>query len=89
MDTKIGVMQGRLLPKYKGTKTFERMLKNDEKIAGCSVHFVNEKLDSGKIILKKRFDILSNETIETLKVKTQKYEYRAFSEAVTKLYLND
>tara|TARA_Y100000817_G_scaffold157106_1_gene122868 strand:- start:700 stop:1263 length:564 start_codon:yes stop_codon:yes gene_type:complete len=78
-----------LLPKYKGTKTFERMLKNDEKTAGCSVHFVNEKLDSGKIILKKRFDISSNETIETLKARTQKYEYRAFSEAVTKLYLND
>ena len=38
---------------------------------------------------EKRFDILSNETIATLKAKTQKYEYRAFSEAITKLYLND
>jgi len=76
-----------LLPKYKGTNTFSRILKKKEKFTGCTVHFVNEKLDSGKIILKKSFRILKNETIESLKKKTQKAEYRAFSEAITKLHV--
>jgi formyltetrahydrofolate-dependent phosphoribosylglycinamide formyltransferase len=76
-----------LLPKYKGTNTFSRILNNKEKVAGCTVHFVNEKLDSGKIILKKSFEIYKNENVKTLKKKTQKTEYRAFSEAITKLHL--
>ena len=42
-----------LLPKYKGLNTHERVLKNKEKYSGCTVHFVNSKLDSGKIILQK------------------------------------
>ena len=44
-----------LLPKYKGLNTFRRALKNKEKLTGCTVHYVNNKLDSGKIILKKRY----------------------------------
>ncbi len=75
-----------LLPKYKGVNTFSRILKNKERFTGCTVHFVNEKLDSGKIILKKKFKISNNETIESLKKRTQNIEYRAFSEAITKLY---
>ena len=43
-----------LLPKYKGLNTHERAIKNKEKFSGCTVHFVNEKLDSGKIILQKK-----------------------------------
>ena len=39
-----------LLPKYKGLNTHERVLKNNEKYSGCTVHFVNKHLDSGKII---------------------------------------
>lgn len=76
-----------LLPKYKGTDTFSRILNNKDKMAGCTVHFVNEKLDSGKIILRKSFEIYKNENIKTLKKRTQKTEYRAFSEAITKLHL--
>ena len=76
-----------LLPKYKGTNTFSRILKNGEKKTGCTVHFVNEKLDSGKIILKKSFQIDKKEDIATLKSKTQRMEYKAFSEAITKMYI--
>ena len=43
-----------LLPKYKGLNTHERAIKNKDKFGGCTVHFVNEKLDSGKIILQKK-----------------------------------
>ena len=42
-----------LLPKFKGLNTFERVLKNNEKKTGCTVHFVNDKLDSGKTIIQK------------------------------------
>ena len=44
-----------LLPKYKGLNTYERILKNKEKKTGCTVHFVNEKLDNGKTIIQKFF----------------------------------
>ena len=43
-----------LLPKYKGLNTHERAIKNKDKFAGCSVHYVTEKLDSGKIIMQKK-----------------------------------
>ena len=76
-----------LLPKYKGTNTFSRILKNKEKKTGCTVHYVNEKLDSGKIILKKSFEISNNENINSLKKKTQKMEHIAFSEAITRIFL--
>ncbi|MDC0344324.1 phosphoribosylglycinamide formyltransferase [Pelagibacteraceae bacterium] len=76
-----------LLPKFKGTNTFKRILENNEKITGCTVHYVNEKLDSGRIILKKKFNITGKENEATIKKKTQQLEYKAFSEAVNKLYL--
>ena len=65
--------------------TFKRILKNKEKLSGCTVHYVNNKLDSGKIINRKIFEVKNDDTIETLKVKTQRLEYRAFSEAIIKI----
>ena len=47
-----------LLPKYKGLNTHERVIKNNEKFSGCTVHLVNSKLDSGKIILQKKLGYL-------------------------------
>ena len=44
-----------LLPKFKGLNTFRKVLKYKEKKSGCTVHFVDDKLDSGKIITKKKF----------------------------------
>ena len=75
-----------LLPKFKGLNTFKRVLNNKEKKTGCTVHFVNEKLDGGKIILQKSFFIKKGDDIETLKNKTQKLEHRAFSEAIIDIY---
>ena len=54
-----------LLPKFKGLNTFQRVLQNKEKKTGCTVHFVNKKLDGGKIILK-NFFILKIQTIKKL-----------------------
>ena len=78
-----------LLPRFKGLDTFARVLKNDEKKTGCTVHYVNEKLDSGHIIIKKSFYINSNDTEKTLKQKTQKLEYRVFPEAIIKIFRNN
>ena len=50
------------------------------------MHFVNEKLDAGQIILKKSFFIESSDNENTLKYKTQKLEYKAYSEAIIKIF---
>ena len=56
-----------LLPKFKGLNTFKRVLNAGEKITGCTVHFVNEKLDNGNSIIKKRVLINKNDDEEILK----------------------
>ncbi len=75
-----------LLPKFKGLNTFERVLRNKEVKTGCTVHYVNEKLDSGKIITQKSFFMNKKDNIKTLKKKTQILERKAFSEAIIKIY---
>ena len=75
-----------LLPKFKGLNTFERVLKNKEKKTGCTVHFVNDKLDSGKTIIQKSFFINKGDNVKVLKKKTQKLEHKAFSEAIIRIY---
>ena len=77
-----------LLPKFKGLNTFSRMLKNKEKKAGCTVHYVNKKLDSGDKIIQKNFFIKENDNEKILKNKTQKLEYKAFPEAIVKIFRN-
>ena len=75
-----------LLPKFKGLNTYSRMLKNKEKKAGCTVHFVNEKLDSGIKIVQKNFFINDKDDEKILRGKTQKLEYRAYPEAIIKIF---
>ena len=75
-----------LLPKYKGLNTFNRVLRDGEKNTGCTVHFVDEKLDSGKIIVKKRVSINKNDSPKKLKKKVQIEEYKAYSIAIRKIY---
>ena len=75
-----------LLPKFKGLNTFSRMLKNEETKAGCTVHYVNKKLDSGIKIVQKKFFINKKDNENVLKDKTQKLEYRAYPEAIVKIF---
>ena len=77
-----------LLPKFKGLNTFSRILKNKEKKTGCTVHYVNEKLDNGKIISQRFFFIESDDNEEKLKIKTQKLEYLVFPESIIKIFRN-
>ena len=53
-DGKIINIHPSLLPKYKGLNTHHRAIMNKDKFAGCTVHYVTEKLDSGKIIMQKK-----------------------------------
>ena len=75
-----------LLPKFKGLNTFSRMLKNNEKKGGCTVHYVNEKLDSGSTIIQKSFIISEKDNEFSLMKKTQKLEYKAYPEAIIKVF---
>ena len=62
------------------------MLESNEKKAGCTVHYVNDRLDDGNTIIQKRFTICKNDNENTLKNKTQKLEYKAFPEAIIKIF---
>ena len=77
-----------LLPKFKGLNTYSKILKNNEIKTGCTVHYVNEKIDNGKIIIQKNFFIDSSDNENTIKLKTQRLEYKAFPEAIIKIYRN-
>ena len=74
-----------LLPKYKGLNTHKRAIKNREKFSGCTVHFVNEKLDSGKIILQKKIKILKIDTAESLAKRVLVEENKLYPKAINKV----
>ena len=75
-----------LLPKYKGLNTHKRALKNKEKFAGCTVHYVTTKLDSGKIILQKKVKIKKKDTVNSLKKKVLKKEHQLYPSAIRKIF---
>ena len=85
-ENKIINIHPSLLPKYKGLSTFKRVLNAGEKITGCTVHFVDEKLDNGKMIVKKKVSIDKKDDHIKLKKKVQSEEYKAYSIAIRKIY---
>ncbi len=74
-----------LLPKYKGLNTHERVIKNNEKFSGCTVHFVNSNLDSGKIILQKKVRINRKDTPKKLAKKILIQEHKLYPRAIMKV----
>ena len=75
-----------LLPKFKGINTHKRVLESKEKYSGCTVHFVTPKLDSGKIIFKKRVFIEKNETENSLKTKILRQEHKLYSQSIISIF---
>jgi len=73
-----------LLPKYKGLNTHKRVIKNKEKFTGCTVHLVNSKLDSGKIILQKKVRILKKDNENSLSKRVLKIENFIYPKAIKK-----
>ena len=74
-----------LLPKYKGLNTHVKAIKNKDKYSGCTVHFVNSKLDSGRIINQKKVRINKLDTPETLAKKILAQEHKLYPAAIMKL----
>tara|TARA_B100000886_G_scaffold146726_1_gene99710 strand:- start:98 stop:679 length:582 start_codon:yes stop_codon:yes gene_type:complete len=74
-----------LLPKYKGLNTHERAILNKENFSGCTVHFVNSKLDSGKIIIQKKVKINKKDDSKSLSKKILKQEHLLYPKALKKL----
>ena len=75
-----------LLPKYKGLNTHSRAIQNKDKFSGCTVHYVTEKLDSGKIIMQKKIKILKKDTPSSLARKILKQEHKVYPKAILKIF---
>tara|TARA_B100001093_G_scaffold302419_1_gene288408 strand:- start:21 stop:602 length:582 start_codon:yes stop_codon:yes gene_type:complete len=75
-----------LLPKYKGLNTHEKAIKNKDEYSGCTVHFVNSKLDSGKIIIQKKVKIKKNDTAKSLAKKILVQEHKLYPRAILKIF---
>ncbi len=75
-----------LLPKYKGLNTHKRAIENKDKYSGCTVHFVNAKLDSGKIILQKRVNIYKKDTPDSLAKRILAQEHKLYPKAILKIF---
>ena len=75
-----------LLPKYKGLNTHKKVIQNKDKFSGCSVHYVNAKLDSGKIILKKKVKVYKKDTIRSLSNRVLRAEHKLYPMAILKIF---
>ena len=75
-----------LLPKYKGLDTHIKAIQNKDKEAGCTVHFVTAKLDSGKIILQKKVKISKKDTSTSLGKKVLRQEHKLYPAAIKKIF---
>ena len=75
-----------LLPKYKGLNTHIKAIENKDKFAGCTVHYVTEKLDSGKIIMQRKIKITKKDTPNTLSKKVLKQEHKLYPAAILKIF---
>ena len=71
-----------MLPKYKGLHAIERALESGDESTGVSVHYVNEELDGGEVIMQKEVPILPDDTIETLTKAIQRVEYAILPAAI-------
>ena len=71
-----------LLPKYKGLNVVERAMEAGEEKTGCTVHYVNEELDGGEIIMQAEVDIMPYDTVKTLTKAIQRKEYAILPEAI-------
>ena len=75
-----------ILPMYPGLNTHERAIYNKDKFAGCTVHHVTARIDSGKIIMQKKINILSKDNAISLAKKVLKQEHKLYPAAIIKLF---
>jgi len=75
-----------LLPSFKGSRSIKDAFDYGVKITGVTVHFVDEKMDHGPIILQKAVQIQEDDTLESLEKKIHKIEHRLYPQAL-RLYV--
>ena len=85
-DGKIVNIHPSLLPKYKGLNTHKKAIKSKDKFAGCTVHYVTAKLDSGKIILQNKVRISINDSVTSLAKKVLRQEHKLYPAAIIKIF---
>jgi len=71
-----------LLPAFPGLDAQRQAIEHGVKISGCTVHFVDEGLDSGKIILQKAVEVRDHDTTESLSARILEQEHQAYVEAL-------
>lgn len=71
-----------LLPSFPGLNVQQQAIDHGVKVSGCTVHFVNEDLDAGPIILQKVVDVKDDDTAEALSARILEQEHRTYIEAV-------
>ena len=71
-----------LMPSFPGTDVQQKALEHGVKFSGCTVHFVDEVLDGGPIVLQAVVPVQDNDTVETLSARILKEEHRIYSEAI-------
>ena len=77
-----------LLPNYKGLNTHKRVIFNNEKYSGCTVHYVNKFLDAGKIIFQKKVKITNNDTEKSIEKKILKIEHKIYPKVIDKVSIS-
>ena len=85
-DGKIINIHPSLLPKYRGLNTHSRAINNKDKFAGCTVHYVTAKIDSGKIVLQKKVKIFANDNKASLAKKVLLQEHKLYPAAIKKIF---
>ena len=71
-----------LLPSFPGTSGVQEALDYGVKVSGCTVHFVDEGLDTGPVILQEAVPVLQGDTVETLHARIHAAEYRLYPRAI-------
>jgi phosphoribosylglycinamide formyltransferase-1 len=71
-----------LLPKFPGLHSWKQALDSGAKVTGCTVHFVDEGMDTGPIILQKEVPVLDNDSPESLHARIQEQEHVAYPQAL-------
>lgn len=71
-----------LLPKYRGLHTHRRALDAQDKVHGCSVHFVSEELDGGAVVAQAEVPVLPGDDEASLRARVQKQEHRLYPEVI-------
>ena len=86
-DKKILNVHPSLLPAFKGARGIKDTFTYGAKVAGVTIHFVDDKMDHGAIIMQEAIKVSESDTLETLEEKIHKVEHRIFPKAIA-LFVN-